>query len=130
MRALLTGLFCTAATLASSGLAAQTLPDVVILGHRGGKRVGVLRQLGLSPAQAARIATVLDEEQAARKQRLTHRPDETEHAARLARAADFETKIQAALTPAQREQYQELRGLRPARQTQLPEMQVPGSIVR
>ena len=113
--------------LAGSGLAAQTLPDV--LGHRGGRRVGVLRQLGLSPAQAARIATVLDEEKAARKQRLTHRPDETEHAARLARAADFETRIQAALTPAQREQYQELRGLRPARQ-QLPEMQVPGSGVR
>ncbi|MEJ7663845.1 MAG: hypothetical protein WKG07_32085 [Hymenobacter sp.] len=129
MRAFLPGLLLLAATLASSELAAQTLPDVVVLGHRGGKRVGVLRQLDLTPAQAARIATVLDEEKAARKQRLTHRPDETEHAARLARAADFETKIQAALTPAQRERYQELRGLRPPRQ-QLPEMQVPGSPVR
>ena len=124
MRAFLFGFFLTAILLAGSGLAAQTLPDVLVLGHRGGKRVGVLRQLGLSPAQEARIATVLDEEQAARKQRLTHRPDETEHAARLARAADFETKVQAALTPAQRERYQELRGLRPPRQ-QLPELQVP-----
>ncbi len=126
MRTFLLGLFCTATTLASSGLAAQTLPDVVVLGHRGGRRVGVLRQLGLSPAQQARIATVLDEERAQRKQRLTHRPDETEHAARLARQADFETKIEAVLTPEQREHYEELRGLRPT--PRAPEMQVPGAI--
>ncbi len=126
MRTFLLGLFCTATTLASSGLAAQTLPDVVVLGHRGGRRVGVLRQLGLSFAQQARIATVLDEEKAERRQRLTHRPDETEHAARLARQADFETKIEAVLTPEQRERYEELRGLRPTPRP--PEMQVPGAI--
>lgn len=125
MRTLLLGFVFSVATLAG-GLRAQTLPEVVVLGHN--KRATLLQKLDLSPAQLARIATVLDEERAQRKQRLTHRPDETEHAARLARQADFETKIEAALTPAQREKYQELRGLRPT--PRAPEMQVPGSIPR
>ena len=123
MRTLLSFVFLVAA-LAGGGPRAQTLPEVVVLGHN--KRATLLQKLDLSPAQLARIATVLDEERAQRKQRLTHRPDETEHAARLARQADFETKIEAALTPAQLEKYQELRGLRPT--PRAPEMQVPGAI--
>jgi len=121
MRFSLLWLLLLAALLASPGVRAQTLPEVTVLGHKG-KRATLLQKLDLSPAQQARIATVLDEERAQRKQRLTHRPDETEHAARLAREADFETKIEAVLTPAQQERYQELRGLRPARP--LPEMKV------
>ncbi|WP_151087901.1 hypothetical protein [Hymenobacter baengnokdamensis] len=110
------------AALSSVGLCAQTLPEVVVLAHRG-KRTGILRQLDLSPAQVVRINTLLDEEQSQRKQRLTHRPDETEHASRQAREADFETKIEAVLTPEQVEKYEQLRGLRPAPRP--PEMQVP-----
>ncbi|AMR29278.1 hypothetical protein A0257_20710 [Hymenobacter psoromatis] len=124
MRTLLLGFVFLVAALAGGRLRAQTLPEVVVLGHN--KRATLLQKLDLSPAQLARIATVLDEERAQRKQRLTHRPDENEHAARLARQADFETKIEAALTPAQLEKYQELRGLRPT--PRAPEMQVPGSI--
>lgn len=108
---------------APAGLQAQALPEVVVLGHAG-KRTGVLRQLHLSPAQVVHINTLIDEHKAQRKQRLTHRPDETEHARRMAQEADFETKIQAVLTPAQRDKYQELRGLKPT--PRLPEMQVPG----
>jgi hypothetical protein len=124
MRTLLLGCLVSVASLASTALRAQTLPEVVVLGHN--KRATLLQKLDLSPAQLARIATVLDEERAQHKQRLTHRPDETEHAARLARQADFETKIEATLTPAQLEKYQELRGLRPT--PRAPEMQVPGAI--
>jgi len=121
MRFSLLWLLLPAALLASPGARAQTLPEVTVLGHQG-KRATLLQKLDLTPAQQARIATVLDEERAQRKQRLTHRPDETEHAARLARQADFETKIEAVLTPAQQVRYEELRGLRPARP--LPEMKV------
>ena len=125
MRTFLLSFIFSALTLASIGVRAQkALSEVVVVGHN--KRASILRKLDLSPAQLARIATVLDEEQAQRKQRLTHRPDETEHAARLAREADFETKIEAVLTPEQFEKYQQLRGLRPA--PRAPEMQVPGSI--
>ena len=127
MRLFLLWLLLPAALLASPGVRAQTLPEVTVLGHQG-KRATLLQKLDLTPAQQARIATVLDEERAQRKQRLTHRPDETEHAARLARQADFETKIEAVLTPEQREKYQELRGLRPT--PRAPEMQVPGSVPR
>ena len=126
MRTSLFWLLLPAAWLASPGLRAQALPEVVVLGHKG-KRATLLQKLNLSAEQQVRIATLLDEERAQRKQRLTHRPDETEHAARLARQADFETKIEAVLTPAQQVRYQELRGLRPARP--LPEMQVPGASV-
>jgi Spy/CpxP family protein refolding chaperone len=125
MRAFPLWLLLSAALLASPSLRAQTLPEVVVLGHAG-KRTGILRKLDLSPEQTMRINTLLDDQQAERKQRLTHRPDETEHAARQAREADFETKIEAILTPTQFEKYQVLRGLRPARQ-QLPEMRVPGN---
>ncbi|TDN38035.1 hypothetical protein E4631_19250 [Hymenobacter sp. UV11] len=124
MRTLLLGFVFSVVALAGGGLRAQALPEVVVLGHN--KRATLLRKLDLSPAQLARVATVLDEERAQRKQRLTHRPNETEHAARLARQADFETKIAAVLTPAQRERYEELRGLRPT--PRAPEMQVPGAI--
>lgn len=110
---------------AAEAQAQQALPNVVVLGKKG-KRGHLLSKLDLSPAQQARIATLLDEEQAQRKQRLTHRPDQTEHAARLAREADFETKIEAVLTPAQVELYEQLRGLRPG--PALPEMQVPGAV--
>ncbi|GEM_PF-1379183 len=123
-----TCLFCFAwlvAMLGSFGLRAQALPEVVVRGH--GKRVGILRKLDLSPAQRARINTVLDEEQALRKQRLTHRPGEDEHASRLARQADFETKIGAVLTPEQYEKYQELRGLRPTHSLIERDIQIPGS---
>jgi len=113
-----------AATLGSFGLRAQTLPEVVVHGH--GKRVGILRKLDLSPAQRARINTLLDEEQAQRKQRLTHRPGEDEHASRLARQADFETKIGAVLTPEQYEKYQELRGLKPAHNLPERDILIPG----
>lgn len=123
MRPTLFWLALLAALLSRAGLHAQALPEVVVLGHAG-KHTGILRQLDLSPAQIARINTLIDEDKAQRKQRLTHRPDETEHAARLARQADFETKIGAVLTPAQLDKYQELRGLKPARP--LPEMRVPG----
>jgi hypothetical protein len=123
MRIYLFGLALLAATLTSTDLRAQTLPEVVVLG-RAGKRTGVLRQLNLSPAQVARINTLIDENKALHKQRLTHRPDETEHDRRLAQEADFETKIGAVLTPSQLDKYQELRGLKPNRP--LPEMRVPG----
>lgn len=126
MRTLLLGCLISVATLASTALRAQALPEVVVLGHN--KRATLLQKLDLSPTQLTRIATVLDEERAQRKQRLTHRPNETEHQARLARQADFETKIEAVLTPAQREHYEELRGLRPT--PRAPEMQVPGAIPR
>ena len=122
MRPFLFGLFLTAALPVSFSLLAQ-IPEVVILGRRV-RHAGVLRQLDLSPAQITRLNTLVDEEKAERQQRLTHRPDETEHAARRARAADFETKVEAVLTPAQRARYEGLRGLRPPRQ-RLPEMQVP-----
>lgn len=123
MRTSLFGLALLAATLASPGLRAQALPEVVVLG-RAGKRGSILRQLDLTPPQLARINTLLDEEKAQRKQRLTHRPDETEHAARLAREADFETKMAAVLTPAQLAKYQLLRY--PQAAPRAPEMQVPG----
>ena len=123
MRLLFCGFLTWAALLPSAPLAAQALPEVLVLGRRV-RHAGVLRQLDLSPAQIARLNTLVDEEKAQRRQRLTHRPNETEHAARLARAADFETRIAAVLTPAQRARYEELRGLRAPRQ-QLPEMQVP-----
>ncbi|MGI4741554.1 MAG: hypothetical protein ACRYG7_40825 [Janthinobacterium lividum] len=126
MRTLLFVFGLAVAGLASTAVQAQALPEVVVLGHN--KRATRLQQLHLSPEQLARIGTVLDEERAQRKQRLTHRPDETEHAARLARQADFETKIEAVLTPTQLEKYQELRGLRPT--PRAPEMQVPGSVPR
>ena len=122
MRPFLLGLFLAAAPQLAAGQTAP-LPEVVVLGRRV-RHAGVLRQLDLSPAQITRLNTLVDEEKTQRKQRLTHRPDENEHAARLARAADFETKVEAVLTPAQRERYEELRGLRPARQ-KMPEMQVP-----
>lgn len=122
MRIWLFWLTLLAAASHGQGLGAQALPEVIVLGR--GKHVGILRKLDLSPAQKVRINTLLDEDRAQRKQRLTHRPDETEHAARLAREADFETKIEAVLTPAQFEKYQVLRGLKPA--PALPEMQVPG----
>ncbi|GAA4496431.1 hypothetical protein GCM10023172_09700 [Hymenobacter ginsengisoli] len=111
------------ATLSRASLHAQALPEVVVLGHAG-KHTGVLRQLHLTPAQVARINTLIDENKALHKQRLTRRPDETEHARRQAEEADFETKIQAVLSPEQRDKYQELRGLKPSRP--LPEMRVPG----
>lgn len=123
MRTYLLGLALLAATLTGADLRAQTLPEVVVLG-RAGKRTGVLRQLGLSPAQMARINTLIDENKALRKQRLTHRPDETEHARRQAQEADFETRLGAVLTPSQLDKYRELRGLKPTRA--LPEMRVPG----
>ncbi|QKG55804.1 hypothetical protein GKZ68_03590 [Hymenobacter sp. BRD128] len=124
MRSLLFWLMLVAALPGRASLPAQTLPEVVVLGHAG-KHTGVLRQLDLTPAQVARLNTLIDEDKAQRKQRLTHRPDETEHARRQAQEADFETKIQAVLSPAQLDKYQELRGLKPARP--LPEMRVPGS---
>jgi Spy/CpxP family protein refolding chaperone len=123
MRPLLFWLALLAALLSRPGLHAQALPEVIVLGHAG-KHTGVLRQLHLSPAQVVRINTLIDEDKAQRKQRLTYRPDETEHARRQAQEADFETKIEAVLTPAQRDKYEELRGLKPARA--LPEMRVPG----
>ena len=123
MRIHLFGLALLAAVLIGPSLRAQTLPEVVVLGHAG-KRTGVLRQLDLSPAQVERINTLIDENKALRKQRLTHRPDETEHARRQAQEADFETRLGAVLTPSQLDKYQELRGLKPTRA--LPEMRVPG----
>jgi Spy/CpxP family protein refolding chaperone len=126
MRTSLFWLAWLAATLGTSSLRAQNLPEVVIHGHD--KRTGILRKLDLSPAQRARINTLIDEEQAQRKQRLTHQPNEQEHAARLARQADFETKISAVLTPEQLDKYQELRGLKPRHD--LPDrgdIQIPGS---
>ncbi|MDO7884007.1 hypothetical protein [Hymenobacter cheonanensis] len=123
MRTHFLALALLAATLLYTDLRAQALPEVVVLG-RAGKRTGVLRQLNLSPAQVARINTLIDENKALRKQRLTHRPDETEHARRQAQEADFETKLGAVLTPSQLDKYQELRGLKPSRP--LPEMRVPG----
>lgn len=122
MRRYLLGL-ALLATLLGTDLRAQTLPEVVVLGHAG-KRTGVLSQLDLSPAQITRINTLIDENKARHKQRLTRRPDETEHARRQAEEADFETKIQAVLTLSQRDKYQELRGLKPSRP--LPELRVPG----
>lgn len=110
------------AALPCTGLQAQALPEVVVLGHS--RHTSLLKQLNLSPAQTARINTLIDENKALRKQRLTHRPDETEHDRRLAQEADFETKVGAVLTPAQLDKYQELRGLKPSRP--LPEMRVPG----
>jgi Spy/CpxP family protein refolding chaperone len=123
MRPLLFWLVLLAAMLGRTCLRAQSLPEVVVLGHAG-KHTGVLRQLHLTPAQIARINTLIDEDKAQRKQRLTYRPDENEHARRQAQEADFETKIQAVLSPEQRDKYQELRGLKPSRP--LPEMRVPG----
>lgn len=123
MRSFLLWLVLLLAAVSRTSLPAQGLPEVVVLGHAG-KHTGVLRQLHLTPAQVARINTLIDENKALRKQRLTHRPDETEHARRQAEEADFETKIQAVLTPEQRDKYQELRGLKPSRP--LPEMRVPG----
>jgi Spy/CpxP family protein refolding chaperone len=123
VRLYLFGLALLAATFLGTDLRAQTLPEVVVLG-RAGKRTGVLRQLDLSPTQIARINTLIDENKALHKQRLTHRPDETEHARRQAEEADFETKLGAVLTPTQLDKYQELRGLKPSRA--LPEMRVPG----
>jgi hypothetical protein len=121
MRPLLFWLALLAALLGRTGLQAQALPEVVVLGHS--RHTSLLRQLKLSPAQTARINTLIDENKALRKQRLTYRPDETEHARRLAQEADFETKVGAVLTPAQLDKYQELRGLKPK---PLPEMRVPG----
>ncbi|MBO2032456.1 hypothetical protein J4D99_13755 [Siccationidurans ginsengisoli] len=123
MRSFLFWLVLLTATLSRASLHAQALPEVVVLGHAG-KHTGVLRQLHLTPAQVARINTLIDENKALHKQRLTRRPDETEHARRQAEEADFETKIQAVLSPEQRDKYQELRGLKPSRP--LPEMRVPG----
>jgi hypothetical protein len=124
MRTSLFWLGLLAAMLAHPGLHAQALPEVVVLGHS--KHTSLLRKLDLTPAQMASINTLIDENKALHKQRLTHRPDESEHDRRLAQEADFETKVGAVLTPAQLDKYQELRGLKPARP--LPEMQVPGSV--
>ena len=121
MRPLLFWLVLLAALLPHTGLQAQALPEVVVLGHS--RHTSLLKQLNLSPAQTARINTLIDENKALRKQRLTHRPDESEHDRRLAQEADFETKVGAVLTPAQLDKYQELRGLKPK---PLPEMRVPG----
>lgn len=117
---------CVAAAAGPAGQAAPARPGQQPSGRvSAGKRGHLLQQLNLSPTQQVRLNTLIDEERAQHRQRLTHRPNEDEHAAALARQADLETKIMDILTPEQYDKYQLLRGLRSGSQT--PEMRVPGS---